>query len=205
MPELILRDTAYSRICLACHSRRPITFSPRRCLRTLAPRERLPARSKIRQVQRPTSKKLQARLPFSHINAVARAALEREQHEKDGPPNSTMGSKEPVVRWYQQLFPWSKERIVSGAHNPYIDEDDTGEVRKLKEEIDRLDEELRDMQDGKGFLEPLLEDLSPEDQHLVRDHVQARELEHQQQEDAIAEYLPSLEIKWTLPPEQLTY
>ena len=114
----------------------------------------------------------------------------------------------PVTRWYHQLSPWSKTRRLADPDNPDAD-DDTGEVMQLKQEIDRLDEELREMSGegpgGKTFMEPLLEALPPEEQQKVREHIKREEFLEEQRAKALARYLPTLEIKWQLPPQQNVY
>ena len=115
---------------------------------------------------------------------------------------------EPVIRWYHQLSPWSKTRRLADPDNPDAD-DDTGEVKQLKQEIDRLDEELREMSgeghEGKTLIEPLLQALPPEEQQKVREHIKREEHLEEQRAKALAQYLPTLEIKWQLPPQQSVY
>ena len=115
---------------------------------------------------------------------------------------------EPVIRWYNQLSPWSKQRWLADPDNPDAD-DDTGEIKQLKQEIDRLDNELQEMSGdgpgGKTLIEPLLQALPPEEQEKVREYIRREESLEQKRADALALYLPKLEIKWELPPQQNVY
>ncbi|KAL9128252.1 MAG: hypothetical protein Q9217_003042 [Psora testacea] len=117
-------------------------------------------------------------------------------------------TEEPVIRWYQQLTPWSKHRRLADPDHPDLNEDNI-EVKWLKQEIDQLEEELREMRgegkDGKTLIEPLLQELSPEDQQFVRDHIKKEELREVERTKALAQYLPKLEIKYAIPLHHQIY
>ena len=124
------------------------------------------------------------------------------------PSEAKNPAPEPVVRWYHQLSPWSKQRWLADPDNPDAD-DDTGQIKQLKQEIDRLDNELREMSGdgpgGKTMIEPLLQALPLEEQEKVREYIREEERLEKQRANALARYLPTLEIKWELPPQQNVY
>ena len=117
-------------------------------------------------------------------------------------------SKKTTVKWFHQAYPWSKHRRPADPENPDI-ADETGEVKLLKQEIDQLDDELRHMQGEGGsvgaFIEPLLQDLSPEDRQSVKQGIEKQQELRKSKAEALAAYLPTLEIKWALPAEQTPY
>lgn len=75
----------------------------------------------------------------------------------------------------------------------------------LKEEIKRLDNELREMQKGENYIVPLIKDLPLADQQEIKDEIAKEEEERLQTSKALEEYLPTLEIKWELPAEKQTH
>ena len=117
-------------------------------------------------------------------------------------------SKKTTVKWFHQAYPWSKHRRPADPENPDI-ADETGEVKLLKQEIDQLDDELRHMQGEGGsvgaFIEPLLQDLSPEDRQSVKQGIEKHQELRKSKAEALAAYLPTLEIKWALPAERISY
>ncbi|KAG8526948.1 uncharacterized protein KY384_008377 [Bacidia gigantensis] len=182
------------------------TRSPQRFLRTLPIREKKSAQTQFDPRQRvlrvPVPKK------YSQLEEVEAESPINDHGTNQRVPISNTPIHEPVVRWYQQLTPWSKERRLSDPDTHYIDDEDKAEIKSLKNEIDRLDQELREMQEGsvgKGLVDSMIHGLSPEDQQAVRNEIEKRELQRKQEKLALAEYLPRLEIKWTLPPQQSTY
>ena len=114
----------------------------------------------------------------------------------------------PVVRWFNQLTPWSKDRRISDPDNPDAD-DDTGEVKWLKQEIDRLDGELREMSgegdDDKTLIEHSLAELPPEHQKGARAYIKKLESLKAENTKKIEQQVRQLEIKWTLAPQQDAY
>ncbi|KAL9104470.1 MAG: hypothetical protein Q9163_000563 [Psora crenata] len=125
-----------------------------------------------------------------------------------GPAHSKPDPEEPVIRWYQQLTPWSKHRRLADPDHPDLNEDNV-EVKWLKKEIDRLEEELQEMRgegkSGKTLIEPLLQGLSPEDQQFARDHIKKEELREAARTKALAQWLPKLEIKYAIPLQHQVY
>lgn len=121
---------------------------------------------------------------------------------EDGSPTKA------TVKWFHQAYPWSKHRRPADPDNPDIG-DETGEVKLLKQEIDGLDDELRHMRGEGGnvsaFIEPLLQDLSAEDRQSIRQGLEKQQGLQKRKAEALAAYLPTLEIKWALPAEQISY
>ncbi|MCJ1451799.1 hypothetical protein MMC28_002139 [Mycoblastus sanguinarius] len=123
----------------------------------------------------------------------------------------------PKIRWYQQLLPWSSERRQADPSNPDADEWDA--AKWMKDEVNRLENELREMtgegKEGKTLIEPLLKELSEKDQRRVREAIRQDEMKELQKEKRVAEikrqlaqYAPKkedLEIQWQLPPNHSTY
>ncbi|KAL9636980.1 MAG: hypothetical protein Q9164_002491 [Protoblastenia rupestris] len=117
-------------------------------------------------------------------------------------------SEGPVIRWFQQLSPSSKDIRPADPDHPDINEDNV-EVKWLKQEIDRLEEELREMRgegkDGRTLVEPLLQGLSPEDQQAARNYIKKEDLREAERTKALAQYLPTLEIKYAIPLRHKIY
>ncbi|KAK4698165.1 hypothetical protein P7C71_g24, partial [Lecanoromycetidae sp. Uapishka_2] len=114
------------------------------------------------------------------------------------------------------MLPWSTKRRRVDPNN--LDPDVSDQVKELKAQIEQLNEELRIMEEGeegKTLIEPLLADLSEEDQKKVREAIKqdeietarkAKEMEAVKRE--LAKYAPQkrdLEIQWQLPPEHSAY
>ena len=116
--------------------------------------------------------------------------------------HSQPDTEEPVVRWYQQLYPWSKHRRPADSAHPDLNEERT-EVKWLKQEIDQLESELAEMRgedkDEEKMFEPLLEGLSSEDKEAVRSLVKMEEMKEKERTKMLAQYLPTLEIKYEPP------
>ena len=119
-----------------------------------------------------------------------------------------VASEQTTVKWFHQAYPWSKHRRPADPENPDI-ADETGEVKLLKQQIDQLDDELRHMQGEGGsvcaFIEPLLQDLSPEDRQSVKQGIEKHQEFRKSRAEALAAYLPTLEIKSALPAERISY
>lgn len=110
----------------------------------------------------------------------------------------------PKITWYQQLFPWSSERRPADPSNPDLEEDNE-EAKWLKSNIERLDHELREMSSDEHMIKPLLRHLSEEDQQRFRNEIQKDRIRESHKTKELARFLPELEIKWQLPPEQNAY
>ena len=136
--------------------------------------------------------------PYSSSDEAAEVSLSWPTTESHAAPD-----EKPVVRWYHQLTPWSKHRRISDPENPDAD-DDTGEIKALKKQIDQLDDELRKMQEGSPF-EPMLKVLSPQDQAWVKQDWKRKDLHQFQRTEEMKRFLPRLEIRWSLPAEQRAY
>ena len=125
-------------------------------------------------------------------------------------------SDESKVRWYEQLLPWSTKRRRVDSNK--IDGDLKDEAQSLKRQIRELEDELQEMEEppaGQTMIEPLLVDLSPEDQEKVRAAIMQAELKEKRKELEVAEMnrrltelapKPNeLEIHWHLPPDQAVH
>lgn len=132
------------------------------------------------------------------------------------PDISADESEGPRIRWYQQMLPWSSNRRRVDPNN--LDPEASDEAERLKAQVDELDEELRIMEEGeegKTLIEPLLANLSEEDQKKVREAIRQDEIETARRAEEtealkrqLAKYTPQkrdLEIQWQLPPEQNAY
>ena len=122
-------------------------------------------------------------------------------------------SDEPKIRWYEQLFPWSTKRRRIDPEKK--EQDVLEEAKRIKAQINQLEDELREMENpsgGKTLIEPMLAQLSPEVQQKVRAAIMQDELEQKRKDlrvaemnRKLAELTPKpneLEIRWQLPPEQ---
>ncbi|MDI1488381.1 MAG: hypothetical protein OHK93_007656 [Ramalina farinacea] len=159
-----------------------------------------------------TSQRVQKTAPSHVISAEAyreEFSLPDTQVASQFPASGEdVGSKKTTVKWFHQAYPWSKHRRPADPENPDI-ADETGEVKLLKQEIDQLDDELRHMQGEGGsvgtFIEPLLQNLSPEDRQSVKQGIEKHQELRKSKAEALAAYLTTLEIKWALPAEQISY
>ena len=83
--------------------------------------------------------------------------------------NSSNGTPPPKVRWYQQLFPGGPKKPLDPENEDA--DDDTGEAKMLRQQINRLEKELQELRgDGTSVspFEPLIRNLSEEDRAKVR-------------------------------------
>lgn len=159
-----------------------------------------------------TSQRVQKTAPSHVISAEANredfSLLDTQVASQFPASGEDVGSKKTTVKWFHQAYPWSKHRRPADPENPDI-ADETGEVKLLKQEIDQLDDELRHMQGEGGsvgaFIEPLLQDLSPEDRQSVKQGIEKHQELRKSKAEALAAYLPTLEIKWALPAERISY
>jgi len=125
-------------------------------------------------------------------------------------------SEKPKIRWYQQMLPWSSKRRRVDPNN--LDPEASDEAKHFKDQVDQLDKEIRIMEEGeegKTLIEPLLANLSEEDQRKVREAIRQDEIEEARRAEEtealkrqLAKYAPKkkdLEIQWQLPPEHSAY
>lgn len=75
----------------------------------------------------------------------------------------------PKIRWYKQMYDGAFKRLRHGPEAEDIEEEIPA-VKKLRSKIKELDEEIEELSGGKGgsVIEPLLQDLSKEEQEKVR-------------------------------------
>ena len=110
---------------------------------------------------------------------------------------------EPVVRWYHQFAPWSRDRTPADPENPDHDQETGSFARNVKAEVDRLDLELKEMEERPYG--PLMKRLSPEDQAMMEKQMKRLDAQQEKEQQELQEYLPRLEIRWTLPVDQKSY
>jgi len=125
---------------------------------------------------------------------------------------STLDKNDPEssIKFYQQPHPWSSERRPVDPDKVDLEDEDLQEAKWLKGNIDRLENELREMR-GEGteranaFIEPLLSKLPEQDRREARLLIKRFEAEEAKKAERLKDFLPKLEIKWELPPRQNTY
>lgn len=153
--------------------------------------------------------RLQLSRAFANSGLRLKKKSAKDESEKDEP-------EQPKVRWYQQMLPWSTKRQRVDPNN--LDPEAGEQAAEFKAQIDQMDEELRIMEEGepgKTLIEPLLANLSEEDQKKVREAIRQDEIETtrraEEMEDLkrqLAKFAPKkrdLEIQWQLPPEHTAY
>lgn len=99
------------------------------------------------------------------------------------------------MRWYQQLFPGAPIKPIDPENEDA--DDDTGEARQLREQINRLEEELKELRgDGTSSspIEPLLKQLSKEDRAKVEDALKQADLEDPDHSETRAEAIEALGV-----------
>ena len=100
-----------------------------------------------------------------HASALAKA-FTTSSPQREG---SSDGTSPPKVRWYEQLFPGGPRKPLDPENEDA--DDDTGEAKKLRQQIKRLEKELQELRgDGTSAspFEPLIKDLPEEDRAKVR-------------------------------------
>ena len=191
----------HGRLALKCLLTLPRSFaiSPPRAQKA-ATRQKVKARPKhsqlVAQGERPDGRFRKIEQPPKR--EILGPALSTSQAANSEPAGLKSDSEEPVIRWYQQLTPWSKHRRLADPDHPDINEDNV-EVKWLKQEIDQLEEELQEMRDPKTFFEPFVKELSPGDQNLLWDEFKKEEIREAARTRALAQHLPKLEIKYAIP------
>lgn len=131
-------------------------------------------------------------------------------------PRPDERSDQPAIKWYEQLLPWSskRRRVDPNSLDAEVDE----EARAVRAEIDKLNAELREMEnpsDGRTLIEPFLAELPEDDQQRIREAIRQDELEEARKgrekalmKHELQKHLPQkreLEIRWELPPQQNKY
>ncbi|KAL6715873.1 hypothetical protein ACLMJK_006834 [Lecanora helva] len=121
------------------------------------------------------------------------------------------------IKYYDQLFPWSTERTERDPEYGYMPPEAAEAAKWLKEEIQKCDSEIREMEGegGKTTIEPLLAALPKEDAEKAREAIRKSDREDalkaqlvEAAERRIEKLLPQkeeLEILLPLPPERRPY
>lgn len=139
------------------------------------------AQLRIRQQPPATSHTL------SLIKAFTTSSLKREESSNGSPPK---------VRWYQQLFAGAPIKPIDPENEDEDADDDTGEARQLREQINRLEEELKELR-GEGTsaspIEPLLKQLSEEDRAKVEAALKQADLEDPDHSETRAKAIEALD------------
>ena len=108
------------------------------------------------------------------------------------------GSK--IQYWIKQ-FPWSAKQEKADPQYPFLDEESAANVRRMKEEIDQLNGELRDMdrrlKDG-SFLEPAIQKLPLDAQDQTRIQIRRSAMEEAQKARELQALLLKIEIRLEL-------
>lgn len=90
-----------------------------------------------------------------------------------------------------------------------LNEEQAKEAKWLKMNIEQLETELREVEgkgdSGKTLIEPILEKYPEELQEKFRAELRADAVEEARKTKELQDFLPTVEIKWPLPPEQDLY
>ena len=156
------------------------------------------------------------RLPVQRHFTTSSSRLKKKPGKAKAEKEHALEVEPPKVKWYQQMLPWSSKRQRVDPNN--LDPDLGDEASQLKAEVDKLDEEIRVLEQGepgKTLIEPLLANLSQEDQNKVREAIRQDELETARREREneslkrqLAKFAPKksdLEIQWQLPEKHSNY
>ena len=115
------------------------------------------------------------------------------------------GSK---VQYWVKQFPWSDKQEKADPQYPFLDEESAVKVKHMKDEIDQLDSELREMnkrlKDG-SFLEPAIQKLPLDVQDETRAQIRGGAIEEAQKTKELQALLPNIEIRLDLGPTKRKY
>ena len=120
-------------------------------------------------------------------------------------PENLAPKKGSKVQYWIKQFPWSDKQAKADPQYPFLDEASAANVRRMKEEIDKLNGELQDMdrrlKDG-SFLEPAIQKLPFEAQDETRIQIRNAAMEEAQKAKELQALLPKIEIRLELKTDK---